>query len=98
MTATDDAQKAEMMKKMMDITCPFYMGKFEKIAKDNDGKWLVGKNVTWADVIVAHFLLMLIARTKLPVVENYPSLKKLLDDFQDVPQIKEWIKERPVEG
>ncbi len=92
MQAPDDA-KAELMLKMKDITVPFYMGKFNKIAEAN-GKWLVGKNITWADVFIAHMITVGENRSKIPLAEGYPAVKKLLDDFYSVP-LKKWISQRP---
>jgi len=95
MQAQDDTKKAELMKKMKEETLPFYMGKYQKIVQDNGGKWMVGKNITWIDIVLAHYTTMIMNRTKMPIVDGFPVIKKLLDDVYSVPQIKKWISERP---
>lgn len=94
MRATDDAAKAEQMEKMKTITVPFYMGRLNKIALKN-GKWLVGKNVTWVDIIVAHFITLIMTRSKIPITDGFPGLKKLCEDVYNIPAIKAWMAARP---
>lgn len=94
MVPDEDAKKGELFKQLKEVTIPFYMGKFDKIAQENE-KWLVGKNMTWVDIVFAHCMTIFMNRSKIPLVDGYPALKKLIDDFYAVPQIKEWIAQRP---
>lgn len=74
---------------------PKYLDMFEKIIKSNDGTHLVGKSLTWADVVLAyvinHFQLIL----GKDLAEGYPSMKKLVETVMSTPAIKAWIDKRP---
>lgn len=94
MSAPDEAAKAEALKRMKEVTIPFYLGKLDKVAEAN-GKWLVGKGMTWTDITVAHFLTLIESRTKLDFIKDFPALKRLVADVYAVPQIKEWMAARP---
>jgi len=99
MSCEDEVKKGEMMKKLKEVTVPLYLGKFEMILQTQDkkygSKWLVGKSVTWADVVVAHFLTLIETRSKIPMTASFPSIKKMMDDFYAIKEIKEWIAVRP---
>jgi len=99
MSCEDEAKKGELVKKLREVTVPFTLGKFEKILqtqeKTHGSKWLVGKSVTWADVVVAHFLTLMETRMKMPLVAGFPTLKRMMDDFYAIKEIKEWIAVRP---
>lgn len=90
----DESKKPEMLqeavksgKSKLDI--------FEMILKSNDGKYLVGTSLTWADVMLVylfhHFQIIL----GVDLVEGYPGLQKLAETVKSTPAIKDWIAKSP---
>ena len=79
----------------MSDALPKWIGQMEKILEANGGEYLVGSDLTWADIAVA---VMLGHLTDMFKVEWEAKTTKLAD-FQkkiySVPNIKKWIENRP---
>jgi len=82
------------MQRMKRETIPFYLGRFNKTATENK-KWLVGTNVTWADIYIVSLLTLISDRTGMSLTENYPAMEQLVKDVNAIPSIKQWIETRP---
>jgi glutathione S-transferase len=90
----DEAKRSESLNKLKETTIPFYMKRFAKTA-DESGKYFVGKELTWADIMLAHFFTTIMERSKVPFVDAFPSVKQAMENVYAVPQIKDWIAKRP---
>jgi len=92
----DEEKKTEMKKTLLETQIPRYFEKFSSIQEANGGQWIVGKNVTWADIHVAIAVDFFSNTVDASVVDNFPVLKALRDSVYELPQIKAWLEKRPV--
>ena len=94
---SDANRKAELHKNMKENVFPRYLGKLNELAKKN-GEFLWRTKRTWADLLVANILGMLLDYHKefRATLETYPDLLKLHNTVESLPNIAKWIKERPV--
>nr|XP_022915699.1 glutathione S-transferase-like [Onthophagus taurus] len=83
--AVKEAKKGPLFKE----TIPYYLEKFEKIAKDNDGHLAV-KKLTWADLYFAGLLSYLNMMANMDLLEGKPSLQAVRDNVFNLPAIKAW--------
>jgi len=92
----DDKVKAkEEMDNLMKEAMPDFLKTFEKALTENGSGWLVGKQVTWADLFVAEMM----ARTAefIPtLLDAYPHLKAFVAKVHALPAIKAYVDQRPV--
>jgi len=95
MSEQDDGKKLEMVKKLKEEKIPKFMGKLNRIIEENGGKWLVGANVTWTDLVLAHYVTLLSNRVKIDLASGFPLLENLIKSVYAIPQVKEWMVKRP---
>nr|AVT42189.1 glutathione S-transferase s4 [Lissorhoptrus oryzophilus] len=89
----DPAKKEEILKNTYEVEVPSYFSKFEKILSENHG-FLVGSQVTWADLVFAANLNQL--RNQKPgVLQPYPELEALVEKIKNYPKIKTYLENRP---
>lgn len=90
----DEESRAAKKEPLLNETIPFYMSKFENIAKENNG-YLANGRLSWADIYLVALgeYMSFIAGTDL--LEPYPTLTSLKEIVWEIPQIKEWIEKRP---
>jgi len=94
-TETDEARKAEILKKVVGETIPKFLERIDHELKGNGGKFLVGKQLTWVDFVFAHNISQIGAF--LPGQVKIPGgIKTYVDGILSIPQIKSWIETRPV--
>lgn len=92
----DEGKKEEIKKSLLKETLPVYFKKYVKILQKNGTGFLVGKKLTYADIIIAHNLERLAEFLKEPtMLDKTPELKKHLETVFSQPGIKEWIAKRP---
>jgi len=92
---SDETKKAEYKKALLEVHVPKYFGKFDSIIEANGGKWLVGQNVTWADLQVVSGVEQFETLFEPAILDKYPNVKKLRDAVMALPQIQEWVEKRP---
>ncbi|CAG7717303.1 unnamed protein product, partial [Allacma fusca] len=81
--------------KLEEETFPFYLAKFENILKKSEGKFLVGRKVSYADFFVAaNFQTSVIIKPSL--LDNFPSIEAHQSFILGLPGVKEWVERRPV--
>ena len=90
----DPQKKAEMDKAYSEKALPFGLAKFEALSSSNDDGYLWGNKLTWVDLAFFNWIAMVVARDP-AVLDNYPSLKKLKETVETLPNIAKWLKERP---
>jgi glutathione S-transferase len=93
---SDEGKKAELKKTLLETQIPKYFNKFSAIKEENGGQWMVGKNVTWADIHLAIAVDFFGSTVDASVLESFPQLKALKDSVYELPQIKAWLEKRPV--
>lgn len=91
----DPAKKQEMIKESLKKSKEKYLSVFNSIIEKNDGKHLLGKTLTWADIVIAHSLSHTAQVLGTSLVADFPSLKSLLDTVYNTPSIKAWVDKRP---
>jgi prostaglandin-H2 D-isomerase / glutathione transferase len=84
------------MKTLLADTFPFFLGKLNTWAEENDGH-LAAKKLTWADLYFVALHKILILMTKNPdIYSEYPALLRVVENVESIDSIKKWIAERPV--
>jgi len=97
--AGDKAKMKEEMDELMKEAMPTFLKAYEKFLTENGTGWLVGKQVTWADLWVGEMLARLSEPTWLPgMLDGYPQLKAFVDKVHALPAIKAWVAKRPETG
>ena len=85
-----------MIKKYQTETVPTTMAILEKMLVKNGGKFLVGKDVTWADIEVVNFWDGMKQRADLNLdFGANKTLEAHCNAILALPKIKEWIEKRP---
>ena len=79
----------------MDVHFPYFFTKFEEIKNKNSGDFLVGKQLTWVDLLLATQIEFFEQTVDPKFVKAYPALCRLKETVYDIPQIKKWVQERP---
>jgi len=93
----DETKKAELKRKLQEETLPRILKKIDDILKKNGNGVLVGNDITYADLYVAHFLSMLPEAMEVKdKLDEYQNVVALITKVFNLPGIKEWIAERPV--
>ena len=92
----DETRKAQLKKELSETHIPHYLGILEKWAGANNsvGGWLYGPKVTYADfefLVVSGYL----TKGAPDTFDKFPALKKLITSVETLPNIAEWLKERP---
>ena len=91
----DEAKKKEMAEKFKKEELPPFMKNMAQALKDNGGQWLVGGDITYADIMLAGLLGMLDKRHPGVMEKQAPLLYKHKEKVVGLPKIKEWISKRP---
>ena len=91
----DPRERALMLEKLLKGPTPKYLGTFDRIVRENNGRNLVGNRVTWADIYLAHVVDNFSKIFNVDLLENYPSLSNLVSSVLSTPAIQEWIEKRP---
>merc|ERR1712013_382756 len=90
----NDDKKSEMMRKLLDETLPNGLARLEARLVERGGQFFVGNNLTWADLHLYTFV-EIFQKNNPRVLENYPTMKNLLERIEDLPNISQWLKSRP---
>ncbi|XP_050315262.1 glutathione S-transferase-like [Anthonomus grandis grandis] len=87
----DEAKKEELKKNLVENLFPTYLPKFEEIAAKSTSGWLVGSQITWADLFYASTLA--IFEEKFPgLLKPYPALTALVAKVENIPSIKAYLE------
>lgn len=75
---------------------PYYLGKLDEIAAENDGH-LALKKLTWADLYIAAFqnYLNYALKGDFDSFEGYPNLQKVVSNALANENVKNWVESRP---
>ncbi|KAK4872788.1 hypothetical protein RN001_014817 [Aquatica leii] len=92
---TDEEVKKSRKLPLYVETLPFYLERFEAIAKSNDGHLAIGK-LTWVDFYFAGLIDYFNYMLEKNIIEDYPHLKEVINNVVGIPSVKEWIERRPL--
>jgi len=102
MKRNDPERQKMLIDEFITKTLPAFLDVIQKVLEENGGKYLVGSNLTWADLVFVASLEMLITGHGLmPEYQNPDALKnhQPIADFkksiENLPNIKAWIEKRP---
>ncbi|XP_073985642.1 glutathione S-transferase-like [Rhodnius prolixus] len=93
-TEDDPIKKEERKANLMKEVIPYYLKRFERIVKENNG-FAVGESVTWADFAFAVSLENFELIFGNGSLEPYPNLRALKNMVFSLPNIKAWLERRP---
>ena len=79
----------------MEDNLPKWIGQMEKILDANGGEYLVGADLTWADIAVAVNLSHLTDMFKVEWEPKSSKLAAFQKKIYSLPNIKKWIDTRP---
>ena len=90
----DKTKKAEMAKVQVENAKSRFLPVFNKLAEQNGG-FLVGNALTWADIEVAHYTDNIESILGVQLLKDFPVLQKLRKNVYNSKGIKEWVAQRP---
>ncbi|XP_017767975.1 PREDICTED: glutathione S-transferase-like [Nicrophorus vespilloides] len=91
---TDAAIKHSRKGPLYEETLPFYLKRFDNLARENHG-YLACKRLTWADVYFVAILDYLNYMMDMDITGKYPNLETVKRNVLSVPAIKDWVDIRP---
>jgi len=91
----DEAKKKELEDKFMENDLTKFLGTMEKILNANGGEYMVGCDLTWADIATAVNLSHLTDMFKVEWEAKSPKLAAFQKKIYSLPNIKKWIDTRP---
>ncbi|GJQ79485.1 hypothetical protein Trydic_g16338 [Trypoxylus dichotomus] len=91
----DSERKEQLKKSILTETIPFYLSRFEDIAKKNFGFLAFGR-LTWADFFFTATTEIMDAMTETNLLKDYPQLQSVTSNVTDLAVINEWREKRPV--
>lgn len=86
--------KAEKIALIRSEAVPFFLDRLERIAAQNNGHFALQK-FTWADVYFTGQINYLNAMVGFDMTENRPNLRKVVENTESAPGIRQWIEKRP---
>ncbi|XP_025425789.1 glutathione S-transferase-like [Sipha flava] len=92
---SNEESKAAKYGPLINETLPLYLNKFESTVAENKGYFVNGK-LSWADILFVALSDIFNVMLKVDMLEGRPNLQGLKKTVLEVPQIKSWIKKRPV--
>ncbi|KAF5295901.1 hypothetical protein FQR65_LT10389 [Abscondita terminalis] len=90
----DEAVKAKIKGPLFEKTVPYFLERFEEIAKKNNGHFALRK-LTWADMVFVGLLSYLNHMAGKNLIEDLPNLQMVQSNVESLPSIKNWIAKRP---
>jgi glutathione S-transferase len=91
----DDAKKAEAWNSFKTEHLPGFLDRFEKFLATNGTGYLVGKKLSWADIILAELLDRFVTCYDGPaLLSGHPNMEKLMKMVHALPNIKKYVDGR----
>jgi glutathione S-transferase len=94
MQGDSQAVKEQWDKYKVEHLAPF-LERYQKFYSANKSGWMVGDEITWADIVITDYLSVLQDCFSADALQGYADLKKYVDKVQNVPQLKTYIANRP---
>ncbi|KAK9719595.1 Glutathione S-transferase, N-terminal domain [Popillia japonica] len=90
----DESIKEALKGPVLKDVVPYYLEKFEKITKENNGHFALGR-LTWADFYFVGMHEYLCDMAGKNLFEDYPNIRKVVENVYSIPAIKTWVETRP---
>ena len=90
----DETKKAELMNTFIENTKKKFLTVFNSLAEKNGG-YLVGSSRSWAEIYAAYSIVNIEQVCNTKVLDDFPVLKKIVDDVMNHKGVKEYIAQRP---
>ncbi|KOB62848.1 Glutathione S-transferase sigma 3 [Operophtera brumata] len=91
-----DEPKEEFRNKLYDEHLDFYFSRFEKQLKENNGHF--GGKLSWADFILVGIVECSNLFLEDNIEKNYPQISALMKKIQNLPGVKDYIRDRKPYG
>eukprot|EP00542_Grammatophora_oceanica_P020373 CAMPEP_0194038430 /NCGR_PEP_ID=MMETSP0009_2-20130614/10662_1 /TAXON_ID=210454 /ORGANISM="Grammatophora oceanica, Strain CCMP 410" /LENGTH=234 /DNA_ID=CAMNT_0038680919 /DNA_START=24 /DNA_END=728 /DNA_ORIENTATION=+ len=96
----EEEDKLAMRKRILEKAIPKYLGFVEGKLRDNGTGWLVGKNVTIADLRLYYPCQLMIGKGILDGIpaeslDAYPNIKTCMTGIEKIPQVAAWYEKYP---
>ncbi|XP_019878999.1 glutathione S-transferase isoform X2 [Aethina tumida] len=91
---SDEKIKQALKEPLFKETIPYYLNKFEAIAKENNGHFALGR-LTWADMFWLGLIDYMNFMAGTDLIANYPNLRAVVDNASANPNVKAWLEKRP---
>jgi len=91
----EGGENTDKMKEFIQTSKTKFWDVFEKIAKANGGKCLLGKSLSTADIYLAFCMDHIQLLIGVDLTEGYPNIKNVTETVLSSPKIKAWMEKRP---
>jgi len=91
----DAAKKEEIKQNLLDNICPKYFKQLTAIVEGQGGPFIAGSKLTYGDFVLANWLNIWTNTLSDKLLDDYPALSKQLDAVLAIPEIKQWVADRP---
>jgi len=92
----DETKKAEAKQNLLEVVFPnSYQNLSTLVGERNDGPFVDGKNITWADLFLANWNEIYTEHLGSELTSKYPILEKHMNAVYEVPTIKKYLASRP---
>jgi len=88
-------EKDKKKKKILEETIPKFLVKINEDLEKNGGEFLVGKDITWADFVLASYMESTEDLLQEPITSKYEAIAAHREKIFRIPEIKAWIVKRP---
>lgn len=88
-------EKEKVGKNVFEVITPKYMNLFNKIAEENPDGFMVGNQLTLADLHIFNLVCTPDGRPAKHVTDGRPGLENLVNKVSTIPQIQKWLEKRP---
>ncbi|KAL1517627.1 hypothetical protein ABEB36_001366 [Hypothenemus hampei] len=89
----ETANKEAYEKTLFSEIVPYYLEKLDNQAKENGG-YLVGKKLTWADIVLIGLIDYMNFMAKKDLLAGSPNLQKIKEHVAEVPNVKKYFEIR----
>jgi len=93
--AKDETLKNETWEKFKQSSLGPFLDRYEKFLGENKSGWLVGAQVTWADLVLAEFMDRFVTVYEATVLDKHPNVKAHMMKVHALPNVKKYVQQRP---
>uniref|UniRef100_A0A915AGS2 glutathione transferase n=2 Tax=Parascaris univalens TaxID=6257 RepID=A0A915AGS2_PARUN len=90
----EEGDKEKVVKEIVIPARDKHLPFFEKFLAKSGGQYMVGKSVTWADLVISDSFASW-DETIPDFLSGHPQLKKYVEHVRELPNVEKWIAERP---
>ena len=91
----DESRKIELSKHLAEVTLPKFTNFIETTLKDNGGQYLVGNELSLADLAVFDVIQQISIMWGNAIMDYSVDVKHHYERVMEVPRVKSWLENRP---